>query len=208
METKKIFSMMLVVLSLWAVPKKPYAQNWDIDILKSINPQHPASAYWKSTSSSAYYLSGTAALGLLVYGFADNNSQVKKNSAELFITYGISTIVSESLKFTFNRARPADRYPDVIFVSSPVHGKSFPSGHTTLAFSTATTFALDFPKWYVIVPAYLWAGSVGYSRLYLGKHYPTDVLGGAFIGIGSGYLSHWLTSQIFKPYQIKNRYNE
>jgi len=57
--------------------------------------------------------------------------------------------------------------------------------------------ALDYKKWYIVVPAYLWAGSVAYSRMYLGKHYTSDVTGGMIIGIGSGYLSHWLTKKLF-----------
>lgn len=193
----------IIIFCVLIIPFKLCAQNWDVNILKSINPAHPNSTGWKYTSASAFYVSGAAGFGTLIYSLVNNNKQAQHHAYELFINYGIGTLVSEGLKVSINRTRPADRYPDEIFVSSPVHGKSFPSGHAALAFSTATTLALDYPKWYVIAPAYLWAGSVGYSRLYLGKHYPSDVLGGAVIGIGSGYLSHWLTRQIFKPYDLK-----
>ncbi len=59
---------------------------------------------------------------------------------------------------------------------------SFPSGHTALAFAAATTLALDHPQWYVVVPAYVWAGGVGVSRVWHGAHYPSDVLAGAALG--------------------------
>jgi membrane-associated phospholipid phosphatase len=179
---------------------KSYGQNWDIDILKSINPRYPTSEYWRSTSASAFYFSGVASIGTLIYGFANNNNQVRLNAYEEFVSVGLSTIASEGLKIGINRERPSNRYPNEVFVSSPTRGGSFPSGHTTLAFNTATTISLEYRKWYVTLPAYVWAGSVGYSRLYLGKHYPSDVLAGSTLGIGTGYISHWLTKQLFKPY--------
>lgn len=203
MTIKKI--LVLLVFQLSFAGSFSYAQNLDVDILKSINPGHPNSLYWRNTSASAYYLPGVAAFGTLIYGFADHTEQAKQNATELFISVGASTLINEGLKFSFHRERPADRYPGIIFVSSPVHGKSFPSGHTALAFNTATTLALDYPKWYVVAPAFLWAGSVGYSRMYLGKHYPSDVLGGAVVGIGSAYVGHWLNKQIFKPYNLRHK---
>ncbi|HMX78072.1 MAG TPA: phosphatase PAP2 family protein, partial [Chitinophagaceae bacterium] len=58
------------------------------------------------------------------------------------------------------------------------------------AFATATSLTLITKKWYVAVPAYSWASLVGYSRMYLGVHYPADVLGGALLGTGSAFLSY------------------
>jgi len=81
------------------------------------------------------------------------------------------------LKNTINRARLTKR---IILLLPKVkeNSSSFPSGHTTAAFETATSLSLNFPKWYVIIPAYTWAGAVGYSRLYLGVHYPSDIAAG------------------------------
>jgi membrane-associated phospholipid phosphatase len=184
------------------------AQNWDVDLLKAVNPVNPNSKYWKNTSTSTFVLPGVVSLGTLIYGFAANSESEKHNTYELFISIAANTFISDGLKYSINEERPTDKYPNEIFATSPSHGKSFPSGHATLAFTTATTLSLEYHRWYVTVPAFLWAGSVGYSRLYLGKHYPTDVLAGAGVGIGTGYLSHWLTRQIFKPYHLKNRNHE
>jgi membrane-associated phospholipid phosphatase len=139
-------------------------------------------------------------LGLLGYGLIKRDSESKQCAFELALSIAIGAGITEVLKVAINRERPADKYPGVIFVNGVVHGQSFPSGHTSLAFATATTLALNYKKWYIVIPAYLWAGSVAYSRMYLGKHYPGDVLAAAAIGIGGGYLSHWLTQKIFsKP---------
>jgi membrane-associated phospholipid phosphatase len=189
-------------LFLFLFQKTISAQNLDIDILNAINPVNPNAVYWEQTSASAYWVPGVIVLGSLGYGFLRKNKQIKQNGYELLINIAVSQLISEVLKISINRERPADRYPYEIFTNSPTHGGSFPSGHTSLAFATATTIALDYKKWYIAVPAYIWAGSVSYSRMYLGKHYPSDVLGGIVIGIGSGYLSHWLTRKLFKDKKV------
>lgn len=194
----------LIVLFLVILPGIISAQNLDVDILKGINPMNPDSPYWLQTSASAYWMPGVLAIGALGYGYLGGDKQIRNNGYELLISIGISQLISEGLKVLINRERPADRYPYEIFASSPTHGGSFPSGHTSLAFATATTLALDYKKWYIVVPAYLWAGSVAYSRMYLGKHYPSDVLGGIIVGIGSSYLSHLLRKKLFKEKSITN----
>ena len=194
----KIFWFLSIFLAL--TPEIPLAQNLDVDILRGINPMYPDSEYWIQTSASAYWVPATLVIGsFLGHRYLGGHKQARENGCELLISIGISQLISEALKITINRERPADKYPNEIFVSSPTHGGSFPSGHTSLAFATATTMALEYRKWYIVLPAYLWAGSVAYSRMYLGVHYPSDVLGGIIIGIGSGYLSHWLTKKEFKP---------
>jgi len=192
------FGIYYFILFLSFITNCVSGQNLDIDILKSINPMYPNSKYWIQTSASAYWVSGIAVVGSLGYGFLKNDQQIQYNAYELLFNFVVSTGITEILKVSINRERPADKYPAKIFVNGEVHGQSFPSGHTSLAFSTATSLALDYRKWYIVVPAYLWAGSVGYSRMYLGKHYTSDVLGGAVIGIGSGYLSHWLRKKLFR----------
>jgi membrane-associated phospholipid phosphatase len=174
------------------------AQNIDLDILKGINPMYPNSRYWMQTSASAFWVPGIVLIGSLGYGVLAGNSRFEHNGIELLISITVSQLITEAIKIPVDRERPAERYPTEVFEISPTHGRSFPSGHTSLAFAAATTLALDYKKWWIAVPAYIWAGSVAYSRMYLGKHYPSDVLGGIVVGIGSGYLSHWLTRKLFK----------
>ncbi len=67
---------------------------------------------------------------------------------------------------------------------------SFPSGHATTAFATASVVSYYFRKW--AVPAFLLAGIMGLSRIYLLVHYPSDVLAGAAVGIlSAAFVIYW-----------------
>ena len=108
------------------------------------------------------------------------------------------------MKHTINRKRPFETYSDIEQATSSL-GKSFPSGHTSLAFATATSLSVAYPKWYVIAPSFVWAGAVGYSRMHLGVHYPSDVFAGAIIGSGSAYLSYKANKWINKKRSRKDK---
>jgi membrane-associated phospholipid phosphatase len=173
------------------------AQGLDLDIAKAINPSDPSSKYWRGTSSSAYVVSGVIPLTMLAAGFIEHDPILKKKSYEVIASIAIEFLISDATKIIVNRQRPGEKHPGIIFPYKDMHGRSFPSGHSSLAFATAASLSIQYHKWYVTVPAYLWAGSVAYSRVYLGVHYPSDVLAGAAIGVGSAYLAHWLDHLLF-----------
>jgi membrane-associated phospholipid phosphatase len=194
----KRFRIICCIFCLQIVGPVAHPQNFDINLLKAINPQYPQHGFWTAISSSYMFVSGTATLGSLAYGFIKNDKDLQHKSYEIIIAISINIVATNVLKAAFNRTRPSDAYPGEVFVLTTSDGHSFPSGHTSLAFATATSFTLTYKKWYISVPAYLWAGCVGYSRMYLGKHYPSDVLGGAVTGIGSSFLSHWISKKLFE----------
>jgi len=175
------------------------SQNLDIDLLKSINPRNPNSIVMRGLTSSTYPLGAAVPLAQLVTGYITKDKNIQYKGWETVGSLAVTVVVGEGLKYAINRQRPYTTYPGVVFpYDASETGQSFPSGHTSIAFATATSLALEYKKWYVVVPAYLWAAGVGYSRLYLGEHYPTDVLAGAVVGAGSAWLSHWLTKKVFK----------
>lgn len=175
------------------------SQNIDVDLLRKMNASNPSGqVYWLQTSNSVYWAAPTMSAGNLAYGLLYKDKKAIKNSFESALSFGICLAVSGGVKSLVNRQRPSQAYPELIRSNTYSEGKSFPSGHTTLAFATATTLALEYKKWYITLPAFAWASSVGYSRMRLGRHYPTDVAAGAVVGIGSAYLSHWITKKIFK----------
>jgi len=191
---------LLIALGLLMFAGKVPAQGLDLRILEAVNPRYPTSTYWKYTSASAYVFSGVGTLAPFIYGIASGDKQAQYQSYQVLISMGLDVVITQGLKASFNRERPGEKHPDLAFPSGPTHSKSFPSGHTSIAFNTAAELTIQYKKWYIAVPAYLWAGSVGYSRMYLGKHYPSDVFAGAATGIGTAYLSTWLNHKLFKSY--------
>jgi membrane-associated phospholipid phosphatase len=194
---KKLFNkqayLSLIVTSLFF---SGYAQNWDINLLKNINPQNPNSSVWKTATSSAYPVSIGIPVGMWVVSKINHDKKTELKSYEIAGSVIVAAVVTEGLKVVINRERPYIKYPlDIHPYNNTEVGNSFPSAHTSLAFATATSLSIECKKWYVVVPAYAWAAGVGYSRLYQGEHYPSDVLAGAVVGAGSAWLSHWLNKK-------------
>lgn len=73
---------------------------------------------------------------------------------------------------------------------------SFPSGHTASSFAAATVMYRELPKRYGI-PAILFACLMAFSRLYVGVHYPSDVLAAVVSGVLLGILAGWVTNKVF-----------
>jgi undecaprenyl-diphosphatase len=87
---------------------------------------------------------------------------------------------SIGIKALVGRDRPPLRYPEPKTLVPTPHDASFPSGHAATSFAAATMLAFAFPR---LAPAFLvLAAAVGFSRIYVGVHYPLDVLGGAALG--------------------------
>jgi undecaprenyl-diphosphatase len=88
------------------------------------------------------------------------------------------------LKTTTGIERPPRRYPSTHVLVPVPHDGSFPSGHAASSFACATVLAASVPK---AAPAlYLLALAIGFSRIYVGVHWPLDVVGGAVLGVAIG----------------------
>ena len=194
MEKFGIFILLSLVLA-----NTNYSQNLDIDLLRKINlERNPAlDPTFKFITNSVSPIGLGAPLIVTSIGLIQNDNALKKKGYYIGATLLTSAVLTTTLKFAIDRDRPFVTYPDIQKLTG-AGSPSFPSGHTSEAFATATALSLAFPKWYVIAPSFLWAGAAGYSRMHLGVHYPTDVLVGALIGSGSAWLCHELNKRFFK----------
>ncbi len=181
------------------------AQNADIDLLKSLNNPTPKAlrdySVFMSNTTALFSLGTPIAMG--VTALISKNDDLLKDAIYVGASVGLDAVLTYGLKRTFNRPRPYTSYPNDIVAYETEKTLSFPSGHTSLAFATATSLSLSNPKWYIIAPSYFWAVSVGYSRMNLGVHYPSDVLAGAALGAGSAYLTYKINQWYWKKQENK-----
>ena len=107
------------------------------------------------------------------------------------------------------RVRPYELIPGLNCIVGLADDFSFPSGHTTNSLACGWVLFRRAPKTWQRVCALVMAILISLSRLYVGIHYPTDVLGGAVIGIGAACLSMWLFPKLEKRFpRIKRLYRK
>jgi undecaprenyl-diphosphatase len=111
-------------------------------------------------------------------------------TAVLAVTVGLATLAADSVAFAVkdatHRARPFEAHPQIkpLYV---VHSSSFPAGHAATAFAGAVVLAFVVPRATAVLLVV--AALIGFSRVYVGVHYPTDVLAGAAVGAAVGGIA-------------------
>lgn len=102
-------------------------------------------------------------------------------------SFAIEGSVYGVAKFKLRRARPCHAIPGVENLTRYPDQFSFPSGHTAAAFVMATVLRFFYPQ--LSIPLYLSASTIGFSRIYNGLHFPSDVVAGGALGFISARLS-------------------
>lgn len=103
------------------------------------------------------------------------------------LAFAIELPIHKIIKGTTSRLRPFEAIPGIINLIHAPDKYSFPSGHTAAAFIMAIVIGHGIPI--LMIPLVIWASLVGLSRIYLGVHYPTDVVVGMIVGLGSSFIS-------------------
>jgi membrane-associated phospholipid phosphatase len=201
---QKIFTLSLFLCLLCNIL---FAQaDWETDYIRKLEDRRTEgkNSFYNAVSSSTYFFTVGTPLTYLITGVIIKDKALMKQALYITESIGIATIVTLSTKAIVKRERPAVADTSFKAVNNDFE-YSFPSGHTSAAFSLATSMAIINHKWYVVVPAFSWATLVGYSRLYLGVHYPTDIIAGAIVGSGSAWLSYKLNKWMHQSKTTKVR---
>jgi undecaprenyl-diphosphatase len=112
--------------------------------------------------------------------------ELGKTGWQAFAALAFSHVPVAIIKRLYPRLRPYLVLPRTNIGKQMLKDHSFPSGHTTAVFASATPFILAFPMiGFILIPV---AFVVAFSRIYLGLHYPSDCAAGMIIGTGAGYL--------------------
>lgn len=166
------------------------SSNLDVRLFRSINDrQSSGEGFFEVLDKTTIPSFIAIPAGFLSYGAIQNDSEIFETGLLMGTSQAVALGSTFILKSVVSRTRPFDALANVKVKSiESATGSSFPSGHTSQAFAIATILTLSNPKPIIYIPLIFWAGLVGYDRIYLGLHYPSDVLGGAVIGIGSALL--------------------
>lgn len=145
--------------------------------------------------------------------FSDHGARARVHdftrvAASLYVLFAVVTagIAAALLKFVIGRARPRlldETGPYAFDLFGPnASWASFPSGHTTTIMSCAMALALLLPRWRV--PILLAGVFCSLSRVFVGAHYPSDVLG----GVALGALASWLLARRLAQRRLVFRFDE
>jgi membrane-associated phospholipid phosphatase len=170
---------------------------------------HQVSPSWHDTSinvsNATLYGLGATAGGIFVTGLITHNDHAIDTgirSAEASID---SVILYAAMKAVLARQRPYTGGGEGKFFSGNWTAGSFPSGHSTLAWTLATVMAHEYPNWPMRVLMYGAALAVSTTRVTGGVHFPSDVFSGAVIGFGVGtFVSHKDRQDLMVP-RAQNR---
>jgi len=120
----------------------------------------------------------------------------------LIFLYAVQSAIVYGLKYLIQRPRPLlllERASKLSRGWGEILDPSFPSAHTVYAFMMATLLSIWFPRYRTIY--FVTAGLIGWTRIYLGLHYPTDVVAGALLGYGITRIFLRYTSLDFKDFK-------
>ncbi len=120
--------------------------------------------------------------------FLFGKGKARSIGTECLMSLGISQIIVQIIKRILERERPYKILENINTFGIQLKDYSFPSGHTTAGFAIATILALNMASLAILF--YLIALIIGISRMYLGVHYPSDVLAGIILGTSTSIIVH------------------
>jgi undecaprenyl-diphosphatase len=179
-------------------------QDFDLAILRFFNGSliNPVFDFFFKTISENWFLLSILAIMLGIVIWKDRRKGLVIAIVAI-VGLALADIISaDILKKLFCRPRPCHTYPDLRTIMGCGGKYGFPSNHA----SNSVVIAFILTRFYKQLNLYLWtlAVLVCISRMYLGKHYPSDLLGGAILGTLLGFGLVFLARKLYKPLQLHN----
>lgn len=168
---------------------------WDRDLFLYLNSKHnplfDPIMYIVSTYT-AWILICVAIMVFMIY-----RDRIWGQRAAVFMLLGVAmnSITNNIIKILIMRPRPSNEpdLKDIIHqLGDPDNHYSFFSAHSSNSICLALFTTLYFRNKYYGIVIFAWAMTVAYSRIYVGRHYPIDIICGILFGLLSGWFSDWL----------------
>lgn len=167
-----------------------YLQHGDTFLLKTINTSLKCKSLDIIMPLATYLASNLSLVTFCLFTELNPNPFIRLLGVKCTISLILSTVVAQILKKGVSRIRPFLIISNLNIKKIGIDKYSFPSGHTTAAFTLSVIVSLFYPPVTVLfIPL---ACLVGISRIYLGVHYPSDVFAGATLGTLSSFLVFYL----------------
>ena len=164
---------------------KAGATGWDLSLFRILNEVPSAVASVLTPLVHLFLPIGIVIAVVLIAGYVVAWTRSVLPLAAGAAAAGAAWALANAAKVIANRPRPYQVVADAVLRQPPAHGTSFPSSHTAVTVAVVIALVPFLPRalaWVAIAYAVL----VGWSRVYLGVHYPLDVLAGAGIGMAVG----------------------
>lgn len=166
---------------------------YDLQLLEWINHNRIKflDQFFIFITDTAFLAAALIVIIVLLYGIAKKNAVLKVKGWQLVIALVTNSVIVNIIKYAVNRERPFI-HNQLIEKLSTGGSPSFPSGHTSDAFMIAFSVSLLFARqkcWLLLI--WVWALLVAYSRIVLGVHYPSDVLGSILIGMLIAFIVNY-----------------
>ena len=174
-----------VLFGTSAVLLKAGVVGWDLSLFRFLNEVPPAVASALTPLSHLFLPAGIVIVVVLIVGYVVAWNRSVLPVAAGAVAAGLAWALANLAKAIADRPRPYQVVADAVLRQQPAHGTSFPSSHTAVTVAVVIALVPFLPRvlaWVAIAYAVL----VGWSRVYLGVHYPLDVLAGAGIGLAVG----------------------
>ena len=174
-----------VLFAAAAVVLKAGATGWDVSLFRILNEVPPAVASVLTPLSHLFRPAGIVIVVVLIAGFVVAWTRSVLPVAAGAVAAAVAWALANLAKAIADRPRPYQVVADAVLRQPPAHGTSFPSSHTAVTVAVVIALLPFLPRVLAGV-AIGYAVLVGWSRVYLGVHYPLDVLAGAGIGMAVG----------------------